>query len=274
MQLIALILAGLFGVLAGAVVNALADYLPSARFVALADEAQEPAPLMPHYPDGTGRAAIAWSGMLAFITGRRRAASGAMLPLRHLLVEVFLAIAFIFVLVRYGWNLQAVFYWVFLAIMALVTVIDIEHKLVLFVVMLPAWLIAVLEAALVPDPPPLLRDALLGGALGFGLFFFMFLGGIVFSRVSRTNEIAFGFGDVLLGVFSGLLLGWRPIFFALVLTILLGALGAIAFLGSKLVSRTGYSMFTALPYGPYIVAATLIVMFWRDEIRVLISGGW
>ena len=78
----------------------------------------------------------------------------------------------------------------------------------------------------------------------------------------------------MLGILSGLLLGWRPIFFALILTVFLGAIGAILFLGSKLVSRTGYSLFTALPYGPYIVVATLIVMFWRDEIRVLISSGW
>ncbi len=274
MTLLALILAGLAGLAAGAVVNALADYLPSARVAAVEEQAHAPAPLQPHYPDRAVRPVLAWSGVVAFLTGRRQSPGGARLTWRQPLVEVFLAVTFVLVLGRFGWNLQTAFYWVILAIMALVTVIDVEHKLVLFVVMLPAWLIAILESALTPEPPPVLRDALLGGALGFGLFFFMFLGGIVFSRVSRTNEIAFGFGDVMLGVFSGLLLGWQPIFFALVLTILLGALGALAFLGSKLISRTGYSMFTALPYGPYIVAATLFVMFWRDEIRVLLSSGW
>lgn len=274
MEPLALILAGLVGVMAGAVVNALADYLPSARFAAAEGDSDTPAPILPHYPDRSRRPLLAWSGLTAFLTGRRRSPGGATLSWRQPLVELGLAIAFALVLGRFGWNLQTAFYWVILAIMALVTVIDVEHKLVLFVVMLPAWLIAIAESALTPEQPPVLRDALLGGALGFGLFFFMFLGGIVFSRVSRTNEVAFGFGDVMLGVFSGLLLGWQPIFFALVLTIMLGALGAIAFLGSKLISRTGYSMFTALPYGPYIVAATLIVMFWRDSIRVLISGGW
>lgn len=267
-----LVLGGLAGLLSGSLVNVLADYLPSARFAALADEDIVPAPMQPHYPDRTERPVVAWSAVLASLTGKRQSATGSKLPLRHILTEVLLAVAYALVLSQFGWNIQTGFYLVILAVMALITIIDMEHRLVLFIVVLPACAIAVLESALAPVPPPILRDSLIGGVVGFTLFFVMFLGGIVFSRVSRTNEIAFGFGDVMLGILSGLLLGWRPIFFALIITVVLGAVGAVAFLVSKAVSRTGYSLFTALPYGPYIVAATLVVMFWREEIRLLLSG--
>ncbi|GAB4574104.1 MAG: hypothetical protein Kow0077_19010 [Anaerolineae bacterium] len=268
------LLASLLGVLSGSVVNALADYLPMARLAALEEAvADSTRPLPPHYPDGTVRPARAWVALLALVTGAMVSPTGARLPRRHVLVEIMLAVASGWVVWRFGWNLQTVFYLLFLAIMALITVIDLEHRLVLFVVVLPAAALAVVESILTPEPPPVLRDALLGGVVGFALYFVMFLGGVVFSRLSRTDEIAFGFGDVMLGILSGLLLGWRPIFLALILTVVLGALGAVAFLVSKVVSRTGYSLFTALPYGPYIVAATLIIMFWRDAIRVWLLGG-
>jgi leader peptidase (prepilin peptidase)/N-methyltransferase len=270
---IVLVLAALGGWLAGVVVNTLADYLPGVRFVAVAETDSPAAPLWPHYPDRTRRPWSAWSGLAAFLGGGRMSAGGARLAWRHPIVEALLAVAYGLVFLYHGWNAQTAFYMVFLAIMALIVIIDLEHRLVLFAVILPACALAVLEAASLPEPPPTLRDALLGGALGLGLYGVMFLGGILFSRLSRTNEIAFGFGDVMLGTLSGLLLGWQPLFFALVLTIFFGAVGAMAFLASKVFSRTGYSLFTALPYGPYIVAATLVVMFWRDEIRVWLIGG-
>lgn len=272
MTLFTLVLGVLIGFVVGSLVNALADYLPSARFAALTDDGIEPAPFQPHYPDGTIRPVLAWSAVLAALTGRWQGSSGSKLSRRHILTELLLAAAYALILGHFGWNTQTVFYLIVLAFMGLITIIDVEHKLVLFVVVLPAALIAVLDSALAPVPPPILKDSLVGGGVGFILFFVMFLGGIVFSRISGTNEIAFGFGDVMLGILSGLLLGWRPIFFALILTVILGAIGAVAFLASKALSRTGYSMFTALPYGPYIVVATLIVMFWREEIRLLLSG--
>ncbi len=267
------VLAALVGVLVGAIVNALADYLPRARFAVAAEDASAAVPLWPHYPDGARRPLAAWSGLIAVLGGGRSSANGSRLTWRHPAVELFLALAYAAIVATLGWSLQTTFYLTFVAILTLVTVIDVEHRLVLFVVILPACLLAILEAAIVPEPPPTLRDSLQGGALGLGLYLAMYAGGLLFSRVSRTNEVAFGFGDVMLGTLSGLLLGWQPLFFALVLTIFFGAIGALAFLLSKLVSRTGYSLFTALPYGPYIVAATLVLMFWRDEIGTWLLGG-
>jgi leader peptidase (prepilin peptidase)/N-methyltransferase len=282
------ILLGLFalllGIVIGGIVNALADYLPPQHEAALAadDEVDAPPeigeagapsptpPLTPHYPDGTRRPVAAWLGIAAFITGNRASSDGASLPWRHPVVEVFLGLAYaVLVLTRPG-DLQLVFHLLFLAILTLITVIDIEHKLILFVVIVPSCLLAILASILVPAPPPNLQDALVGGAAGFGIFFLMFLGGILFSVVTGTDEIAFGFGDVMLGILSGLLLGWQALILALPIIVVAGALVAMLYMLSKLVSRTQYAMFTALPYGPYIVIGTIVMMLWREEVRSLL----
>ncbi len=270
MDFLGVVMAGLIGVLAGGVVNALADYLPAARFVALEGDAASGRALHPHYSDGTPRPLVAWLALVAFLAGQRTSASGARLGWRHLLVEAGLGIAYGLIVLRFGWDVRTAFNLIVVAILALITVIDIEHRLILLVVIAPACLLALLRSALAP--PPVWDEALLGGVLGFLLFGVMYAGGLGFSRLMRTETVAFGFGDVLLGTLSGMLLGWRLILLALVVTVFLGAAGSLLYLLGRAIARRRYSLFTALPYGPYIVLATLLMIFWRDEIRALLIG--
>src|SRR5690606_32783153 len=111
--------------------------------------------------------------------------------------------------------LELLFWLAYAASFVLVTVIDIEHKLILFSVMIPSGILAILDAALTPIAGygPTLRDSLLGGAFGFGFSFIMYLGGFLFIRISgrlrghSIDEVAFGYGDVMLFTLSGLILG-------------------------------------------------------------------
>lgn len=270
MSIIAILLGGLFGILAGGIANALADYLPAARLAATGEADATGRPLRPHYPDGSVRQPGDWLALLAFAARRRASPGGAQLGWRHPLVEAGLGIVCALIVGHYGWSGQTLFNLVVVAILALITVIDVEHRLILLAVILPACLVALLRSLFAP--PPAWQDALLGGGLGFLLFFVMYLGGLGFSRLMRTDAVAFGFGDVMLGTLSGMLLGWRLILLALILAIFLGAAGSLLYLLGRLISRRRYSLFTALPYGPYIVLATVLIMFWRDEIRALLIG--
>lgn len=267
MNILIVLLVGLVGILVGGLVNALADDLP-----------QRTAVRLPHYPDETPRPPIAWLGSLAFVTGRRSSPDGARLTWRYPAVEIALGVIYALLVAANPLDAERLFQLVFLAILMLVTVIDIEHRLILFVVIVPACGLALLAAALVPVPPPDLGEALLGGLVGFGVYFAIFLGGVGFSalmasmRGEEIPEVAFGFGDVLLATLSGMLLGWQAFLFALMITIFLGAAGAVLYLFSRVVIRRPYAMFTALPYGPYIVLGTVIMMLWRDEVRAFLLG--
>jgi leader peptidase (prepilin peptidase)/N-methyltransferase len=267
----AIILVGLF---AGGVVNILADDLPQYR-----------RPRLPHYPDGTPRPPAAWSGITAFLSGKRRSPGGADLSWRYPLVEIACVALMLITLAVKDANpdkisaLQLVFWLVYMATFVLITVTDIEHHLILFSVIIPAGVLGVLDAILTPDMyQPDLGRALLGGALGFGVFFVMHLGGYLYvyvvqqTRGREITEVAFGFGDVMLATFSGLILGVEPLLFAMFITVVLGALGAIIFLLASSLRGDKDGMFTALPYGPYIVVGTLLMLLFRAEIRLFLFG--
>lgn len=269
-MLVTALLIALVGLLAGGIVNLLADDLPAHHL-----------PRTPRYPDDAPRPPIAWLGLTAFLFRRRSSPGGARLGWRYPLTEIATSALMVFTVVR-NWDspnasaLQIGFYLLYMAIFVLITVIDMEHRLILFAVIIPASVLALLDAILTPlQDRPDLGSALLGGALGFGVFFLLYLGGFIFSAVmsaarkEEITEVAFGYGDVMLIMLSGFILGWQPLIFAMFITVFLGAFGAVAYLTLRLFTG-GYSAFTPLPYGPYIVVGTLIMLLFRDEVRALL----
>ncbi len=260
------------GLAAGGIVNALADDLPHYR-----------RPRLPHYPDETPRPISAWLGLTAFLLNKRVSPGGAKLSWRYPAAE-FATIAgmILAVIVRYSrtdvTDTQLLFWLFYMAIFVLITVIDLEHRLILFSVIIPSCIIAIMDAIITPTQrDPNLERALLGGALGFGVFFVMYIGGALYVYVSNMSgrnitEVAFGYGDVMMATLSGLILGVEAVIFAIFITVFLGALGALLWLVAKRLSGSGYSMFTALPYGPYIVAGTFIMLLFSSQVRLFMVG--
>jgi leader peptidase (prepilin peptidase) / N-methyltransferase len=272
------------GLFAGSVVNMLADELPYRR-----------RPGIPVYPDGTPRSLSAWSGILAFLTGARsprhaqpdptRARPHSQdnrlswrYPLTELLTIGLMLIAFYALQSHQDIDaLQVAFILLYMAIFTLITVIDMEHKLILFVVIIPSVLIGLIDS-LVTAAQPTFLNALAGGALGFGAFYLAYQGGFLFNylagrmRGKKITTTAFGYGDVMMITLSGVLLGFAGVFLAIFITVFLGAFGAIVYLIAKKLLVGKYNAFTAIPYGPYIVAATIIMMLFGSSIQKLAFG--
>jgi prepilin signal peptidase PulO-like enzyme (type II secretory pathway) len=272
MSVLAPALIALVGFLVGIVLNILADDLPERRPVS-----------RPRYPDGTPRPFTAWSGIAAFVTGQRASPGGARLLWRHPLTELatpalMLTAYFSGISDDNMTVLQMGFWLVYMAIFTLVTVIDLEHRLILFVVIIPSCALALLDAfttAYGATP----GEALLGAALGFAVFFILYMGGFAFTHVMARlndraiNEVAFGYGDVMLITLSGLILGWRPLILAMFITVFLGAAGAIVYLiARRILARGQYQLFTPLPYGQYIIIATFIMLLFATETTGLLIG--
>jgi leader peptidase (prepilin peptidase) / N-methyltransferase len=270
-MLVEALIVALIGLLTGGVVNALADDLPERR-----------SPRPPAYPDGTPRPITAWLGITAFLFGQRSSPNDAKLSWRYPLTELLTAALMVMTLIATADTaevntLQLVFWLAYMAIFVLITVIDIEHKLILFVVIIPAALLAILDA-LVTGYPPGLVDALIGGVVGFAVFFILYNGGFLFTYVlgklrgQEIDEVAFGYGDVMMATVSGLILGWQALIFAMFITVFLGAFGALLYLLVRRLAGARYSAFTALPYGPYIVAGTIIMLLYSSEVSALLLG--
>jgi leader peptidase (prepilin peptidase)/N-methyltransferase len=253
------------GLILGGIVNWLADALPG-----------EFALTTPIYPDGAPRPRAAWLGLGAW-GNNRISPDGARLSLRHPLVELWLMAIYAYVALTYPITLRSVFWMGNIAILTLITVIDLEERLILFVVIIPAWIFALIGSALTGQVA--FQDYLIGGVGGFIFFFVMYLGGILFSAIvagsrgEALDEVAFGYGDVMLATLAGFLLGWQALIFAVFITVFAGAAGAIGFLVIRLLVRGKYELFTALPYGQYIVFGTLIMMLWREPIRSFMQQG-
>jgi leader peptidase (prepilin peptidase) / N-methyltransferase len=265
-MLVTIIIVALIGIVAGGAINLLADDLPHRR-----------APQFPpRYPDGSPRPRVAWLGITAFLFGGRTAPDGSKLRWRYPATELFTAALMILTVLATSDDpqmtpIQLIFWLIYMAIFALITVIDLEHRLILFVVVIPSCLVALIDAAITGYGADL-REALIGGAVGFGVFFLMYLGGFLFiyvmarTRGRSTNEVAFGYGDVMLITLAGLILGWQPLIPAMFLTVFLGAIGAVAWLVGRWMTGNRYALFTPLPYGQYIIAATVIMLLFSTEV--------
>jgi leader peptidase (prepilin peptidase)/N-methyltransferase len=186
---------------------------------------------------------------------------------RYPLVEIGMGLVYAALVIGYPHERNLPAWFVYLAILLLITVIDLEHRLILFVVIVPACVFALLVGAISPEQGRSFVEYLIGGAVGFGVFFVMFLGGGLFTAAVQRDEVAFGFGDVMLATLSGFMLGWRAFIFAALITVFVGAFGSLLYIFGRTLVRRRYRWFTPLPYGPYIVLGTLVMLLFREQVQ-------
>ena len=253
-----IVLYAFFGLLVGAFLNLCADELPSRlslRRAPACPSCDEPRPWW------------SWVSTLAFLRLKPDCPHcGVPLSWRPPLVELGTAGFYAFLWYGYAGTPFLIPWTVYTSIFVLVLVIDLEHRLILNVVMYPAWALALAFSFFHPTPY-FYRLALIGAAVGFALLYLVFLAGVLFVRVvskargKDLNTVAFGFGDVRLGLFIGLILGFPDVLQAIFLAVLLGGMVGLLYWFINAVILRRYSLFTAIPYGPFLVIGALVVMF-------------
>lgn len=104
----------------------------------------------------------------------------------------------------------------------------------------------------------------LGMILGAGIFIILtFLGNIVFKKETM------GFGDVKLMGALGLFLGWRNIIAISILSFFIAAIFSLVLIIKNKIKKQDISEF--IPFGPFIVLATFIVMFTQLEMLIKLT---
>ena len=88
-------------------------------------------------------------------------------------------------------------------------------------------------------------------------------------RGQPVDEVALGFGDVNLSGVLGLMLGWPVLFVGLYISVFIGGLFSLLYLVLMLVVRR-YRIFTALPYGPYLVSGAFLILFFPNLVSRLL----
>lgn len=238
------ILFALLGLLLGALINALADDLP-----------QRTRPQLPHCPQCQHRHnVIGWwaIGRLLFQNGQ---CPNCELPTRNrpLIVEVCTLVLFIALPALIPDPVTLAINSFFAAVLILIIVIDLEHRLILHVVTVPTTLLAIGLAYFSRENA--IPNALVGAVTGFILFFLLYwVGQLLY------GPGALGFGDVMLAMTMGAMLGFHRIIFTLVLGILIGGIFSIILVIVRRGMRGVY-----LPYGQYLAIAGIIMLIWGQR---------
>ncbi len=242
-------LASLGGWLAGGIVNALGERLIGPAACARCGWVWRPG----------------WPALYAHLRLRGRCPSCCQrLPWRPLLSELALAGLWALTAARLGFTIQGAVTALYLAILVLISVVDLATRRIPNVVVLPATALALFLAA--AGVGPRWPAALAGGAVGAGFFGVVYLLGVAFLRRLGTRAAghgpALGLGDVKLALFIGLAVGYPAIVAALLAGTLAGAAGAIVVIIRQLVERR-YQPLAAMAYGPCLALGAAIALLTR-----------
>lgn len=151
---------------------------------------------------------------------------------------------------------------VVLSFLVLITVIDIEHHLVLHVTSLAGVIlfgaIGIYTNGLVP--------ALMGGGINFLVMFLIFIAGHFYSayktkKIGIEMDDAIGFGDVTFSGVAGLLLGWPYSITAIIFGIIAGGAWSIGYLVYSLLKKKDAPLGVFIAYAPFIALATGVLWF-------------
>lgn len=235
-----IVLYAVVGLLVGGVLNVLADNMPH--------KARLRPPHCTHCD--VQRQPTAWLTTTGYVLNRGRCAScSAPLPLRGVLAELATAVTFALIYDRYGLTGHMLLLSAYMAILILVTVIDLEHRLVLNRVIVPAILLALAAAPFMPGFT--WKQALVGGLVGF-LFFYI---------AAMLQPGAMGAGDVKLAAFIGLITGFPVVIVALLVTLFAGGLISLFLVVMRIRSMRDF-----IPYGPFLVIGGAFALFWGQPI--------
>ena len=189
-------------------------------------------------------------------------------------MEVLYIAAAVWVFVSPPEKLGFVLGLVVLVFFGVVVVIDMEHRLILH----PVSIFGALMGLGIGIYTNGIQETLIGGVFGFGVMWVFYkLGEWLMKMVMRRrggdpDEVALGFGDVNLCGVLGLLLGFPGILVGLMLGVFLGGAISLVYLLVMMALRR-YKLFTAVPYGPFLIAGAFMVIYFREAVIRFMGGG-
>lgn len=167
-------------------------------------------------------------------------------------------------------------YWLGLAVLiffGLVVVIDLEHHLIMHVVTLAGAFLGLLTGTLRYNLP----TSLAGGAVGLLIMLLFYWVGTLFAKYRARKlglddgEEALGFGDVTLSAVLGLMLGWPFILFGLLIGVLAGGVISLLLVLYLVATRRYQTLTVFTAYGPYLVAGAALLMFFPESLAILLG---
>jgi leader peptidase (prepilin peptidase)/N-methyltransferase len=175
-------------------------------------------------------------------------------------------LAVVITLVLWFYPFSRVGFWVgtiLLTYFGVVAVIDIEHRLILYMESAAGAVIGFFAGLGLHGFVPTLMGGLAGLAIMAGLYLLGWALARLFGKLrgQPIEEEALGFSDILLCGVLGLILGWPGIAVGVFSTIFIAGAGSLIILLSQ-VFRRNYQPFAPVAYGPYLLLAAVLLLYW------------
>ncbi len=189
-----------------------------------------------------------------FLLGRCRYCKSR-LSWQYPMVEALTGFLSTVLFIRYGLTFQYFVYLLFSAVLIVISVIDLHHKIIPDILSLPGIVLG-WAAAFVPGSGVSWSDSLIGIIAGGGS---LYLVAIIYERI--TGREGMGGGDIKLLAMIGAWMGWRQLHVIVFLASLTGAIVGISFL---LIARKGFRF--RIPFGPFLSLGAMLTFFFGPQL--------
>jgi leader peptidase (prepilin peptidase)/N-methyltransferase len=155
---------------------------------------------------------------------------------------------------KFGPSLSYLFYFVLVAALIVITVIDLYHQIIPDVISLPGIGVGLGGSLIIPQIT--FFNSLVGTLLGGGS---LFLVATLYQWLFKREGM--GGGDVKLLAMIGAFLGWKAVILTILLSSLIGSITGIIMMVLK-----GKDFKYAIPFGPFLSLGAVIALFYQNEI--------
>lgn len=171
------------------------------------------------------------------------------ISLLYPVIELMTGCLFIISYLQFGFTVEFLIALLLVSMLMILFVSDIKYMLIpnkILLFFLPFFIVLRMIETLDPW-----YDMVIGAVVGFGLL----------AIIIMASNGGMGAGDMKLFGVLGIVLGWKLTLLTFFLAVLLGVIIGGIFLGMKRIKKK-----QAIPFGPYIVSATIIAYFYGNAI--------
>ncbi len=180
---------------------------------------------------------------------------GRRISFRYWLVEASIGVLAVLIYLKFGWTIEALIYFAFVATLVMISLIDIDHMIIPDILSLPAIPLCVLASFILPSMT--FTRSVLGVLAGGGSLYL-----VAQTYYWVKKEDGMGGGDIKLLAMIGALTGWQGVLF----TIFIGsAIGTIAGVLMMIVAKTPSIKFR-IPFGPFLSLGAVLFVFCGPEL--------
>jgi len=176
------------------------------------------------------------------------------ISIQYPLIEGITAICSFILFLKYGVSLSYLFYFLFVAALIVITVIDFYHQIIPDVISIPGIGVGLLSALILPHIT--FFNSLIGMILGGGSLFMV---ATLYQWLFKREGM--GGGDVKLLAMIGAFLGWESVIITIISSSLIGSI-----LGIIIIIFKGKNFKYAIPFGPFLSLGAAITLFYKNEI--------